>query len=33
MHRVLDAADKQQTSLAVLSRVLEDSVKETRDRG
>ena len=33
MHRVLDASDQQQTSIAVLSRVLEDGVKGFKDSG
>ena len=33
MHRVLDASDQQQRSQAVLTRVVEDSLKDLRDRG
>ena len=33
MHRVLDASDQGQTSLALLTRVVEDAVKDMKDRG
>ncbi len=33
MHRVLDASEKQQTGLAVLTRVVEDGIKEIGTSG